>query len=65
MLAISKPVTTVSSLIDFGITFFWRFFGDEDAILYGELSQAVTDGDAAVAGAKMGNFIKNLFKTNI
>ena len=65
MLAVSKPVTSVSGLIDFGTTFFWRFFSDEDAILYGELSQAVTDGDAAVSGAKMGTFLKELFKTSI
>lgn len=63
--SVDKAVTSFSGAVDFIITFFWRYFSEEDGELYTELTQALYDEDYLTAGARAGTFFKEMLKTLI
>ena len=63
MLAISKPMTSVAGFADFVFAFAFRYFGEDDTVIFNDLSNAVANNDAAAAGANMGLFLSRLLRS--
>ena len=63
MLSIAKPITSVSGFTDFLFAFAFRYFGEDDTVIFEALSNAVANNDAAAAGANMGLFLSRLLRT--
>ena len=64
-LSVGKAVTSVSGASDMLMTFILMYFNEDDNDKYTALAQAVTDGDAIVAGSMMGWYVRSLLKTDI
>ena len=65
MLSLAKPVTSVSGLLDFSLSFLWRYFSEDDGVIFTGMSTAIDENDYAGAGAYMGQFLKALFGAEI